>query len=300
MKHSNPTETFKDFLQQQNLEDKKLLLMVSGGVDSVVLLHVAAQVVKAENLAVFHLNHNARDEAEDDKIFVQNFCTNLSVKLYTQTLETQPERNTESNWRKERQSLSQKAAKDFGAERILTAHHATDLVETMIFRLTKGCGPAGLSPFNTSTKPFWQTPKQDLLNYATEQKLEWREDSSNLNTKFERNLIRAEVLPALRNITPNLEQVFVRESQTFLEIEEYLQSQAQLLLNNNTLALDIFLACPPALQKNCLRLIATKIPSQAEIDDCLKWLTGQPAGNSHKELGGTKLSIEDHNITWAI
>jgi|GEM_PF-577832 len=291
-------EVFTTFLQHQKLEDKKLLLMVSGGVDSAVLLHVAVQVVKPEYLAVLHVNHNTRNEAREDELFVQNLCSKLNIKFYNEILKPITGSGIETQWRTLRQELSAKTAKDFGAAIVLTAHHATDLVETMIFRLTKGCGPAGLSPFDTSTKPFWEIPKQALLDYAKAHQLEWKEDITNLNTKFKRNLIRAEVLPSLRSITPNLENVFVRESQTFLEIEEYLQNQAQLLLKDNKLSLDIFLACPPALQKTCLRSMATKIPSQAEIDDCLKWLTGNPAGNSKKQIGDTKLTLKAGVIIW--
>ncbi len=298
------SEIFTDFITKQNLENKRLLLMVSGGVDSVVLLHVAAQTIKPENLAVFHLNHNLRESAEADLIFVQNMCSNLNIKAFTHTLDTQPEKNTESNWRQERKTLSQKVADDFGAARILTAHHATDLVETMIFRLTKGAGPSGLSPFDSSTKPFWKAPKQTLIDYAQAHNLEWHEDESNLNTKFERNLIRAQVLPSLRKITPNLEAVFVREAETFAQLQDFLTQQLQAVctkeLEDQAIALNKFLDFPPSLQTEFLRTIALKTPSQAELTDCLRWLQSQPQGNSKKELGQAKLYIQQQTLKWKL
>jgi len=296
----NSISTFKQFLKTQNLENQKLLLMVSGGVDSMVLLHVARQVVKGENLAVFHLNHNVRAEAKSDANFVQNCCSKNDIKFYLETLNTDEEKpnSQESLWRKARQQLSFEAAQDFDAQRILTAHHATDLAETMIFRLTKGCGPGGLAPFDVSTKPFWQIPKTEIIEYAKFHKLEWREDPTNQNLDAERNLIRHKVLPTLRTITPNLEKVFTRESQTFAEIDDYLVTQAQAQLVSGTLALADFLALHPALQKECLRQTAQSVPSQSELDDCLKWLLNEPKGHSTKNLGNTALTIKAQNIYW--
>lgn len=295
---------FQTFLQQQKLEEDRLLLMVSGGVDSVALLHVAAQVVATENLAVFHLNHGARNNAESDADFVDRKCAEHKVTFINALLDFVPEKNIEAEWRQVRQEAAQEAAQDFGAARILTAHHATDLTETMIFRLTKGTGPDGLSPFDTSTKPFWNVPKQALIDYAKAHKLEWREDESNLNTNFERNLIRAEVLPVLRKITPNLEAVFVREAKTFAEVSNFLETELQKqcgdFLKNQSMPLKDFLNLHVALQTQLLRTIATSPTSQSEIEDCLKWLCGNPAGNSQKAIGGTKLEIKQKQVTWTL
>jgi tRNA(Ile)-lysidine synthase len=294
---------FTAFLKAEQLETQKCLLMISGGVDSMVLLDVALQVIPSENLAVFHLDHNVRDTSKYDTIFVQNFCSKIKIKFYGEKLEITPTQNVESNWRQRRKNLAQAAADDFGATRILTAHHATDLVETMIFRLTKGTGPSGLSPFDTSTKPFWQVPKIHLLAYAKVQNLEWREDESNLNTKFERNLIRADVLPALRKITPQLETVFVREAKTFSTLQDFLTQQLQQscghALKQQMLPLADFLALHTALQTEFLRTIALKTPSQSEVEDSLKWLLNNPNGRSQKQLGGTALKIENQKIKWA-
>ncbi len=293
---------FQTFLQQQNLEGEKLLLMISGGVDSMVLLHVVAQVVAPELLSVFHLDHNTRVNSTNDSLFVQNICSKNNIKFYGEKLDTQPEKNIEASWRSERKRLTLKAASNFGATKILTAHHATDLVETMIFRLTKGAGPSGLSPFDNSIKPFWNIHKQALINYAKQHQLEWQEDSSNFNTKFERNLIRLEILPVLKKITPNLEQVFVREAKTFSQLQNFVETQLQTLcsleIEQKIIALEKFINLHPTLQNELLRTIATKTPSQSELEDCLKWLLHNPRGNSQKNIGGTNLKIKSGTLTW--
>ena len=228
----------------------------------------------------------------------------------------------ENSWRNSRQTLSQKCAKDFGAKRILTAHHATDLVETMIFRLTKGCSVNGLSPFDTSTKPFWEIPKSEILNYAKKNNVKWVEDSTNENLDFERNLIRKKVLPELRKITPNLEKVFVRESILFAETQEYLNHSLNLNPNstntldlesgnksvgssihgdllNKSMSLQKFLNLPQILQKEFLQKISGTTCSFSEIQDCLKWLKNNPKGNSQKKLGKNILKFKDKKISWS-
>lgn len=301
-KNTSLSTILKAFLQGQKLVDQKLLLMVSGGIDSMVLLDVALKTLELEQFAVFHLNHNSRVKSVDDLIFVQNICSKNNIKFYGEKLDTQPEKNIEASWRGERKRLSKKAASEFGAAKILTGHHATDLTETMIFRLTKGAGPSGLAPFDTSTKPFWNIPKQALLEYAEKNQLEWQEDDSNLNTKFKRNLIRHDVLPALRKITPHLESVFVRESETFAQLQDFLNEQLQthcaLEIEQQAIALDKFLNLHPTLQNELLRTIATKTPSQAELSDCLKWLLNNPAGGSKKDIGAAALQIQNKQLQW--
>ncbi|MCF7812758.1 tRNA lysidine(34) synthetase TilS [Candidatus Gracilibacteria bacterium] len=294
----NLEKVFTDFLQRENLVDKKLLLCVSGGVDSRVLLEVAAKAHPKKLLAVFHLDHNLRKESHKDFLFVQKICSKNKIKFYGETLQNLPVKNRESYWRKKRLQLAHKAARDFGAERILTAHHATDLVETMIFRLTKGTGVSGLAPFEIEKKPFWSVSKSEIIQYADTQKLEYQEDKSNTDEQFERNLIRQKILPHLRTITPNLEKVFVTESEIFRETAAFLSAELENHFHARSIPLSAFLQLHPALQKEFLRRIAKKIPSSSDVEDCLLWLQNNPKGNSTKLLGKTKLLIQEKTIFW--
>jgi len=292
----HPEEHFQNFLTQEQLADQKLLLMISGGVDSCVLLEVASKVLPVEKITVLHINHKTRADCDKDETLVQNICSTKNITCVVKKLSTpNSAKNKEASWRQQRQKLSAQVAKEVGATRILTAHHATDLVETMIFRLTKGCGVKGLSPFDTSTKPFWKIPKTDLIAYAQEKNLKWHEDESNDDPTYQRNLIRHEVLPALRRITPNLEKVFVRESLNFAEIQEYIDLQTQ---TSTPLELTKFVTWPIILQKNFLRQVAKTTVSSNDIDDCLKWLKNNPSGNSQKSLGKTSLKILSGKIVF--
>jgi tRNA(Ile)-lysidine synthetase-like protein len=264
---------------------------------------VATKICTSKNLAVFHLDHQTRKETTRDFAFVKNLCEVLGVTFYGEVLKTKPSKNQENSWRETRQQWSQKCAEDFGAARILTAHHATDLAETMIFRLVKGAGPEGLSPFDTSTKPFWRLPKSELETYARENDLTWVEDETNQNIEYERNLIRHKILPELRKITPNLEKVLVNESIIFGEISAFLHEHVGAYghtpLREKKILFSDFQNFPAVLQRIFLRKIAIAIPSFREMEDCLKWLGGSPKGNSEKEIGGLKLRIEKKYLVWS-
>ena len=302
MTKMNLETLFSDFLKREKLVGKKLLLAISGGVDSTVLLEVASRTVPVKSLAVFHLDHGARVQSKKDALFVQKMCSIKRIKFYGECLTKLPVKNREDFWRGKRQELSQKAQKDSGAVRILTAHHATDLVETMLFRLTKGCGVGGLSPFDTSTKPFWNVPKSEIEKYAKTHKIKFVTDKSNADTKYERNLIRHNVIPALRRITPNLEKVFVTESEIFGETAEFLKHSVgtRLIasLQKKQINLQEFLALPIILQAEFLRRIAQNMPSFDETSDCLRWLQNNPKGNSTKKIGGTVLKVKEKKLCW--
>ncbi len=293
----NLEKIFTDFLKQEKLVGEKLLLAVSGGIDSSVLLEIASHSVDINNLAVFHLNHGTRKNSVKDSKFVQKMCSTKGIKFYGEKLTKTPTKNKEEFWRDQRKKLAQKTAKNFRADRIITAHHATDLVETMLFRLVKGCGVTGLSPFNISTKPFWQIPRSEIEKYAKEKKLKFVTDPSNDDINLERNLIRHKVLPQLRNITPNLEKVFVSESKIFSEVGSFL-AKSITSYAKSPLPLKDFLVLSPILQTELLRLISTKTPSSSEIRDLLKWLRNDPKGNSIKSVGRTKIQLKNKKLYW--
>lgn len=294
----NLEKTFSEFLVRENLVGKKLLLCVSGGIDSMVMLEVASNVCDVKNIAVFHLDHGLRKNSQEDFLFVHKICSEKNIAFYGDRLEKLPEKNRESYWREKRRTLSIEAAEDFGTERILTAHHATDLVETMIFRLTKGTGIGGLSPFDIQRKPFWNVPRSEIEEYAKAHKVKFVHDESNDDEQFERNLIRKKIVPELRKITPNLEKVFIAESEIFGETAEFLQAELSAHFENKAIPLSAFLKLHVILQKEFLRRIAEKTPSSSEIDDCLRWLQKSPKGNSTKSIGGTKLCVEKNKLCW--
>lgn len=283
------------FLSHEYLEEENLGLAVSGGIDSIVLLHLMAQIIKPKHIFVLHVHHGTRSACNKEWNAVEKMCETFNIQFLGKKLASIPQKNQESAWREARKKFFTECTKTYKLNRILTAHHATDLVETMIWRLTKGCGISGLAPFDISTKPLWKVPQNEIENYANEKKLKWCEDESNLNINFERNLIRHKILPKLRKITPNLEQVFVRESEIFSDASNFIEKN---LPNIEPIELKKFIKLSRTIQTEFLRRIAKKTPSASEIEDCLRWIHGNPKGGSKKIIGGTKILFRENLLQW--
>lgn len=293
----NPEQVFVSFLEKEALQGKKILLMVSGGVDSMVLLHSAVQTISADLLHIFHLNHNTRKDSREDALLIETIAKKYGIGCTVQKLTKIPTENKELFWRKERKRLAQDCLEQEDCTRALTAHHATDLAETMIFNLTKGCGLSGLSPFDLSTKPFWSLPKTALLEYAHKHKLHWNEDSSNQDTDFSRNKIRHQVLPVLREITPNLEQVFVKERMLLGELDLYLKEQVQYLAQQKSITKADFLMLPQYLKISLLHFMAQNT-SLDEISDCLRWIEEGKEGGKEKKVGECTIKLKQGILSW--
>ena len=194
------------------LKHKKIFVAVSGGLDSVVLVYLL-QLLKYQ-IAVLHCNFNLRDtESDGDQQFVQEMCISLKVPLIIQKFNTQKfanehklsiqvaARNLRYSWFKEQLNIN---SYDF----LLTAHHLDDSLETFLINLSRGTGIEGLTGIpaqnNTTIRPLLPFSRTDILNFAQNNNIKWREDSSNASTKYLRNKIRIDVIPILKQIQPNL------------------------------------------------------------------------------------------------
>ncbi len=291
----NGEQIIHNFLSHEQLEGENIGVAVSGGIDSTVLLHLMAKCENPKHIFVLHIHHGTRSECDKEWNAVEKMCKILNTHFIGKKLTSVPQKNQESAWRTERKKFFEECKKVHKLDRILTAHHATDLVETMIWRLTKGCGISGLSPFDISTKPLWTVPRSEIEKYAQKNNLSWYEDKSNLNTNIERNLIRHKILPELRNITPNLEQVFIRESEIFHDATKFIEKNLPPL---KPIEKKKFLELSSTIQTEFLRRIAKKTPSASEIEDCLRWIYGNPKGGSQKMLGGTKIVFKHKVLKW--
>ncbi|MCX2739684.1 tRNA lysidine(34) synthetase TilS [Pontibacter anaerobius] len=204
------------FIQSQGLCEPtdKILAAVSGGIDSVVLCEVLYQL-KYE-FAVAHCNFGLRaEDAEADQVFVKKLAKKYNVPFFTENFNTrafaeQEKLSTQMAARTLRYEWFEQVRKQEGYDHIATAHHSNDLTETILLHLTKGTGIAGLHgipPKNGHIiRPMLSVTKDDIYEYVTERKLIWREDSSNITTKYQRNKIRHEVIPVLKEINPSLEE----------------------------------------------------------------------------------------------
>ncbi|MBE8189434.1 MAG: tRNA lysidine(34) synthetase TilS [Candidatus Thioglobus sp.] len=197
------------------LKGKKLAIALSGGVDSVVLLHYLAQNYNT-NLRAIHINHQLSKHSGEWQKFCQDLCFSLKIKYENIDIIVENAANIEENARKSRYlALANNLAKD---EILLSAHHQNDQAETLLLQLFRGSGVAGLASMPSRKplgkgwhyRPLLQIQKSSIMDYADRHKLRWIEDDSNFNTNFRRNFLRLEILPKLSEVYNNLGKTLSR------------------------------------------------------------------------------------------
>lgn len=213
------------------LKDKKLLIAISGGLDSVVLTHLFSEL--NYTIALAHCNFKLREKASDlDEEFVRNISQKTSNQIFIKIFETEKyakenKTSTQIAARELRYAWFQKITIKNNFDFILTAHHADDNLETFLINLTRGSGLdgfMGIPAINGNIiRPLLPFSRAAIMEYAKEHKIEWREDASNATTKYIRNKIRHQIVPVLKEINPSLLTSFektidnLQESQQIIE-----------------------------------------------------------------------------------
>ena len=174
------------------------VVAVSGGVDSIALLHALAQLPDVK-LTVSHFDHGIRDDSHLDRQLVQKMAKQLGVPFVFDRAELGAG-TSEAVARKHRYDFLKRVQQISGADALVTAHHQDDLLETMIINILRGTGRKGLSSLSDRRelrRPLLQITKKEIRQYAAEQGLVWREDSTNQDIRLLRNYIRRILLPRI-------------------------------------------------------------------------------------------------------
>jgi len=224
---------FQDFIQAQQLlkPDQNVLIAVSGGVDSMVLTDLLLQTGFSIGLAHGNFGLRAAEADADEKmirefglahdltVFVEKFSTKEAAANKNQSIQMTA-RELRYEWLEH-----VRQAGNFDA--IATAHHLDDQVETILLNLTKGTGLKGLHGIPVTSghviRPLMFTDRTSILEYANQAEIQWHEDTSNQSTKYQRNLVRHEVIPTLKKINPSLEQTFDDNAARVKQIEQVWQ-----------------------------------------------------------------------------
>ncbi|MGJ8593085.1 MAG: tRNA lysidine(34) synthetase TilS [Aquaticitalea sp.] len=235
------------------LQDKRLLVAISGGLDSVVLTHLCHKA--GLNFALAHCNFNLRGvESDADEDFVLQLAEDLELEVFIESFDTDTYANehslsTQMAARELRYDWFFDLAEQLNFDYILTAHHADDNLETFLINFTRGTGLDGLTGIPETNgniiRPLLPFSREDLEVYAIGEKIEWREDSSNASNKYLRNKLRHDIIPTLKQMNPKLLQNFqntianLQDSQQIVEDAIVKVQKRVVSVDNQIINLDV-------------------------------------------------------------
>ncbi len=234
-------EKFSRAVKQHNMlaECSSILVGLSGGADSVVLLHILKKesALRGFSLYALHVNHMIRgDEADRDELFCQKLCEKLEIPFTAlradiPALAKEEKCGLEEAARNFRYKAFEKFCAENAVDKTATAHNASDVLETAIFNLARGSSLKGLSSIPPTRgniiRPLILCSKSEILAYAEENSLEFVYDSTNSDTDYSRNLIRHNIIPEIKKINPAAEDTFSRSALLLREDSDFLDSMAE-------------------------------------------------------------------------
>ena len=215
-------------------------MAVSGGVDSVALLHsfLALSEDFDLDLHVAHLDHGLRESSKRDADFVRTISKEFGVPCTVKKIKVERRigESLEEAARRVRYGFLRNLKKSLGFDLIATAHHKSDLSETVIYRIVRGTGVRGLVGMKPKSgdliRPFLIFTRSEIEEYASENNLPYVLDETNLDLKYARNFIRHRVLPILKEMNPSVEDSLFRLSQNAEMFQDYLRSVIDLEMKN--------------------------------------------------------------------
>ena len=212
----------------------KVLVALSGGAESVALLHLLISLREKYDLAISaaHMNHGIRGaEADRDEAFVRELCERWGIRLFCEkadvpAIAAENGESLELCGRRLRYDFFDRVSRGLGGAKIVTAHHADDNAETMLWNLTRGTGIAGLRGIPVQRgdiiRPLLCCTRADIAAYCAENKLDHVTDSTNQSDDYTRNKLRHRVMPVLRELNPNVSDTIGRTSDLMCEADDYL------------------------------------------------------------------------------
>lgn len=212
----------------------KVIVALSGGADSVALLHILISLKEEYGIEIHaaHYNHGIRgEEADHDERFAQKLCRDWEIPFHCDradvpAIASEKGESVELIGRKLRYLFFESVACDFGGAKIATAHHRDDNAETVLWNLTRGAGLAGLAGIPVRRgdiiRPLLCLSRSEIEDYCRENDLPYVTDSTNLSDDYTRNKLRHQVMPVLRELNPSVGESITQTSSLMKEADEYL------------------------------------------------------------------------------
>lgn len=270
-----------DILPMLVPSDSRILVAVSGGPDSVALFHILNRYAKEEgqhiSLVISHIHHGVRKESDQEEVLVKKIAAEFNAEISVHRFKAKEyadnaNKSFQEAAREWRYARFREDQEKYGCDLIATAHHMGDQAETVMYRLLRGSGTAGLGgiyPFTSGIiRPLLTVSKRELLEYCNIEGLSFAIDQSNFEKIYARNRIRLELLPLLeKNYNSRIEEALSRTAELLRWDEDYIQKQVLLLwekyccqpeLNKTVVSYEAWLE-PEAILSRIFRLAAKKV-----------------------------------------
>lgn len=246
---------------------------VSGGPDSMALLHLLTEVRKTLDIKIIcaHVNHNVRAESSDEKIFVENFCEQNNIIFEFMKIEDYSDDNFHNEARSKRYNYFGDIIKKYGARYLFTAHHGDDLMETILMRIVRGSTLRGYSGFSKIVnmgdfiilRPLINATKEEIYAYDKKHKISYVTDKSNEKDVYTRNRFRKYIVPQFKKEDINVHQKFYKFSKTLIEYSDYIDRVASTKIKKiyvqNVLNIEKFLEEEKVIQMKIIYYILEHI-----------------------------------------
>ncbi len=292
-----------------------LFIGLSGGCDSVVLLHLLCQAGLAGRLSAIHVNHGLSANADTWADFCTTYCQSLGVSLIccSVTVDRNTGQGLEAAARQARYAAFAQTL-PAGAS-LLLAQHRGDQAETVLFNLLRGAGVAGAAAMRDERglgtgrllRPLLDVSRAEIEAYAQQHELNWIEDESNVDIRFTRNLLRHEVLTVINQYFPHAESALARAAANFAEASDLLDdlaAQDWLHVADGEMARllelrSLSLSRLKNLLRWRLRQLAWQAPAAARLDEfCRQLMTAAPDRHPELILPAGKMRLARGRLRW--
>lgn len=276
--------------------DEPLLVLLSGGGDSVALLDVALRL--GARVSALHVNYGLREGSDADEQFVRELCERLDVSVAVERVELSEGGNLQERARDARYALAERLAKgDYAA-----GHTASDQAETVLYRLAVSPGSRalhGMAPRRGRlVRPLLGVTREEVRDYLRARGLDWREDPSNADRRFARARVRHDVMEGLRSIGPAAERTIAETARQLREEADVLDAAVEAALEElgggPAVSASALVNQPPAVRRLVLRRLAERAGGELRAGDAERILELGGRGSKALDLGGGLRAVVEY------
>ncbi len=281
------------FLEKYYQQDEPIILACSAGPDSMFLLYKLLETSYAKNLVICYFNHKTRPKTDEEEAFLEALWSEKWFKVevascdFEKIMQLYPSKSFEELAREKRYAFFNAVMNIYKTDKVITAHHLDDKIETFMFNMLRGSKLSGLTNIKEShgwiLRPLLWIEKSEILRYLDENKLEYKIDETNNDSIYSRNKIRNEILPKCEEINEKYRSNMSNLMNYFEELQVHIDSGViDFLWNRDYFEIPDFNSLSSFLQKEVIRYIfyiengkSTIWLSEWNINEIIRFINGK-------------------------